>query len=59
MEYDRGDSFKLCFEPNIEFYSVQDRKENCHRDHIPFNLKGNGNLFLRVQISGSINGENK
>ena len=27
---------------------VQNRKENSHHDHIPFSLKGNGNLFSRV-----------
>jgi len=25
----------------IEFHLVQNRKENCHHDHIPFNLKEN------------------
>ena len=29
----------------IEFHFVQNRKENCHHDHIPFNLKGN-----RIQV---------
>ena len=27
---------------------VQNRKENCHHDHIPFNVKGNGNIVLSV-----------
>ena len=27
----------------MEFNLVQIRKENCRHDHIPFNLKGNGN----------------
>ena len=44
MGYDRGDSFLFDFEPNgISFGSKS--KENSHRDHIPFNVKGNGNLF--------------
>ena len=25
----------------MQFHLVQNRKENCHHDHIPFNLKGN------------------
>ena len=34
----------------MEFHLVQNWKENCHHDHIPFNLKGNGNLFLRAEF---------
>ena len=30
----------------IEFHLVQNRKENCHHDHIPFNVKGNGNIVF-------------
>ena len=33
-----------------EFYLVQNRKENCHHDHIPFNVKGNENLVFSVQV---------
>ena len=41
MGYGRGDSFP--FDLNqMEFHLVQNRKESCHRDHIPFNVKGNG-----------------
>ena len=29
----------------MEFHLVQNQKENCHPDHIPFNLKGNGKKF--------------
>ena len=29
----------------LEFHLIQNRNENSHQDHIPFNLKGNGNLF--------------
>ena len=32
----------LSISSQIEFHFVQNRKENCHHDHIPFNLKGNG-----------------
>ena len=35
----------------MEFHLVQNRKENSHHDHIPFILKGNGNIkyiFLGV-----------
>ena len=29
-------------------YPIQNRKENCHHDHIPFNLKGIGNIVFSV-----------
>ena len=32
----------------MEFHLVQNRKENCHHDHIPFNVKGNGNIAFSV-----------
>ena len=32
----------------MEFHLVQNRKENCHHDHIPFNLKGNRIRVLSV-----------
>ena len=32
----------------MEFNLVQNRKENCNHDHIPFNLKGNGNIVFSV-----------
>ena len=32
----------------IEFHLIQNWKENCHHDHIPFNVKGNGNIVLSV-----------
>ena len=32
----------------MEFNLVQNRKENCHHDHIPFNVKGNGILVFSV-----------
>ena len=48
MGYDRGDSFPFDFEPNgIPFGS--NRKENYHHDHIPFNVKGNGNIVFSVR----------
>ena len=28
----------------MEFHLIQNRKENCHHDHIPFNVKGNVNI---------------
>ena len=28
----------------IEFHLVHNRKENCHHDHIPFNLKEIGSI---------------
>ena len=27
----------------MDFYLVQNRMENCHHNHIPFNVRGNGN----------------
>ena len=32
----------------MDFHLVQNRKENCHHDHIPFNVKGNGNEVFEV-----------
>ena len=32
----------------MEFQLVQYRKESCHHDHIPFNLKGNENIVFSV-----------
>ena len=50
MGYDCGDRLPFDFEPNgsnlnqMEFHLVQNRKENCHDNHIPFNVKRNGNI---------------
>ena len=32
----------------MEFHLVQNRKENCHHDHIPFNVRGIGNIVFSV-----------
>ena len=44
----------LYFEGHIlnqmEFHLVQNRKENCHHDHIPFNVKGIGNIDLSAKL---------
>ena len=32
----------------MEYHLVQNRKENCPHDHIPFNVKGNGILVFSV-----------
>ena len=37
----------------IEFHLVKNRKENCHHDHIPFNVKGNGNIVFSVYASAN------
>ena len=51
MGYDRGHSFPFDFELNrIPFDSKS--KENCHHDHIPFNVKGIGNIFFSVWADG-------
>ena len=33
----------------MEVHLVQNRKENCHHNHIPFNIKRNGKLVFSVQ----------
>ena len=40
----------------MQFRSLSKRKENCQQDHIPFNLRGNGNLFFITyyNISGGL-----
>jgi len=57
-----GDRFPFDFEPNgnpfglnslsilnqMEIHLVQNRKENCHHDQIPFNVKGSGNIVFSV-----------
>ena len=32
----------------MKFHLVQNRKENCHHDHIPFNVRGNRNTDFSV-----------
>ena len=55
MGYDRGDSFPFDFEPNeIPFGSKS--LVNCHHDHIPFNVKGNGNIVYSVHLVSSQSG---
>ena len=34
----------------MEINFVQDRKEKCQHGHIPFNVKGNGNIVFSVYI---------
>ena len=48
MGYDRGDSFLFNFEPNGNPFGSENHKENCHHDHIPINMKGNGNIVFSV-----------
>ena len=47
MGYDRGDSLDN-FEPNENPFGSENLKENCHHDHIPFNVKGNVNIVFSV-----------
>ena len=50
MGYDCGDSHPLNFEPNGNpFGSKSNGKLSPRDDHIPFNVKGNGNLAFSVQ----------
>ena len=53
MGYDRGDSFLFNFEPNGIPFGSENRKENCHHDHIPLNVKGNGNIVFSVYTQGN------
>ena len=48
MGYDRGDGFPSDFEQNGIPFGSENRKENCHHDHIPLNVKGNGNRVFSV-----------
>ena len=50
MGYDR-DPFD--FEPNGILFGSKNRNENCHHDHIPFNMKGNGNKVFSVWRRGT------
>ena len=33
----------------MDLHLVQNRKENCHHHHIPFNVKGKGNIVYSDQ----------
>ena len=33
------------------FHLVKNQKENCHHDHIPFSVKGNGNIVFSVHVT--------
>ena len=48
MGYDRGDRFPFDSEPNGIPFGSKNRRANCHYDHIPFNVKGNGNIVFSV-----------
>ena len=53
MGYDSGDSFSCDFEPNGIPFGSENRKENCHHDYIPFNLKVIWNIVYSVYQSYS------
>jgi len=36
----------------MEFHLVQNRTENCHHDHIPFKVKGIGNIVFSLHYAG-------
>ena len=38
----------------MEFHLVQNRKENCHHDRIPLNVKGKGKIVSSVNIKYNI-----
>ena len=54
MGYDRGDSFPFDFEPNRIPFGPENRKGNCHRNHISFNVKGNRNIVFSVYKNSRI-----
>ena len=54
MGYDRGDSFLFDFEPNGIPFGSENRKENCHHDYIPFNVKGIGNIVFSVYTTTAV-----
>ena len=57
MGYDRGDSFPFDFEPNeIPFGSKSKGKQSPY--HIPFNVKGNGNIVFSVHMLRNLCVEN-
>ena len=51
--YDCGDSFLFDFEPNGIPFGSENRKENCHHDHIPFNVEGNVIIIFSVCARGT------
>ena len=53
MGYDHGDSLLFDFELNGIQFGSENRKKNCHHDHIPFDFKGNcvPTSFLTVQCT--------
>ena len=54
MVYDRGDSFPFDFVTNGIQFGSENRKENYHHDHIPFNFEKKWNdSFLRVAVQFS------
>ena len=42
----------------MDFNLVQDRKENCHHNHIPFNVKENGNMVSSMYDGNLLGGIN-
>ena len=51
MRYDRGDSFAFDFEPNGISFGSKSKGKLSNRDHISFNVKGNGNTVYSAQDS--------
>ena len=51
MRYDRGDSVPFDYKPNGIPIGSENVKENCHHEHIPFNVKGIGSIVFSVQDS--------
>ena len=50
MGYDRSESFPFDSEPNGISFGSENLKGNCLYDHIPFNVKGNGNKVFSVYV---------
>ena len=50
--------FSFRFWIQMELYMVQNRKENCHHDHIPFNLKEIGNIVFSPNLLAKTSHQN-
>ena len=49
----------LSISNQLEFHLVQNQKENCHHDHIRFNVKGNGNIVFSLYVKRKAERNNK
>ena len=57
MGYDGGDSFPFDFKPDGFLFGLKYKGKLFHH-HIPFNMKGNGNIVFSVYQRNSISASN-